>query len=443
MTEAARLPRVWAVRSFLSRPPEFVLETRERFGDVSYVNVGHLALWFFHHPDAVEEILVTRAKVLHKDLVTRQLEHSIGRGLLTTDGDEWKRRRRLAAPTLTRRQIQEYADDMVRYAVEAADEMARGDDERDVHHDMMALTLRVVARTLFATEIASEVQTVGDAMEGVMEHWALELNTWRRFVPPAVPLPNRVRVQDHLGTLDATIMRLIRERRADAAHGDDLMSRLIRANEAEGGTTLSDQHLLDEAKTFFAAGHETTAIAITMALYFASEHAEVAARLDEELERVLAGRAPTLEDVDALVWTDAVVRETMRLHPPAWVVGREGASDVEIAGHVVPAGAQMLVSPFAIHRDPRWWPRATSFCPERWLEDDPDRPRFAYLPFGAGPRICIGNHFAMLESVLLVATLWQRLRFRARPWVKVRRLAAITMRPADGMPMRVTARASA
>lgn len=441
MTGARQLPTAWAARGFLSRPPEFVLETRTRFGDVSWLSLGTLQVWFFHHPDAVEEILVTRSRELHKDRVTKQLSHSLGWGLLTTDGDEWKRRRRLAAPTLTRRHIGEYAADMVRYAVEAADGMARGDDERDVHHDMMELTLRIVTRTLFATELEADVQTIGDAMDAVMAHWALELNTWRRFVPEPVPLPNRLAVRRPLALLDEAIVRLITDRRAHAEEGDDLMALLIRANEAEGNVALTDQHLLAEAKTFFAAGHETTAISITMALYYASEDPVVAARLDEELTQVLGGRAPTLDDVSALRWVDAVARETLRLHPPAWIVGREGVEEVEIAGHRVPAGAQMLASAFAIHRDPRWWPDADRFAPERWLEPDPKRPKFAYLPFGGGPRICIGNHFAMLEMVLLIATLWQRLRFRARPWVKVHRLAAITMRPRDGMPMRVTARA--
>lgn len=439
MSAAVRIPIGYGVRGFLQRPPEFLQETRERYGDVCLLRVGPAHLYFFHHPDAVEELLVRRARELHKDRVTVELTHSLGEGLLTTDGDEWKRRRRIAAPTLTRKHIEHYADDMVRYACDAVAHLSTTDDAtRDLHHDMMALTLRVVARTLFATELEDEVSTIGDAMDRVMGFWDLELNSWRRFVPWAIPLRNRREVRAPLAMLDATIQGLIRARRAAGGEGDDLMSRLIAAGGSDPDA-LSDQDLLNEAKTFFAAGHETTAIALSMALYFVATHPAVAAQVDAELEAVLSGSPPRLEHVDALPYCRAVIDEALRLHPPAWIVGREAPTRMTFAGVSVPKGAQLLTSAFAIHRDPRWWDNPDQFDPSRWL-DPRERPRFSYFPFGGGPRVCIGNHFAMMESVLLFATLWQGLRFELAPGYRLERLAAITMRPRHGMPMRVVGR---
>ncbi|MFT6629348.1 MAG: cytochrome P450, partial [Flavobacteriales bacterium] len=402
-----------------------------------WFSLGPRRAYFFHHPDAVEQILVTEAKALKKDLFTRQLKHSLGDGLLTIDGDRWKRRRRIAAPTLTKRQIERYADGMVEVAEQHA--LAWEDGQRvDMHHEMMALTLRIVARTLFDTQIDADVERFGAAMENVMAYWDAELNSWRRFLPAAVPTPGRLAVRKPLHMLDDMIRRVIAEKRAARVGGDDLISRLLAASTADG-QALSDQDLLDEAKTFFAAGHETTAIALSMAFYFISQHPEAALALDEELRQVLDGRRPTLDDVAALRYTDAIIRETLRLHPPAWILGRENTVPLTVCGVRVPAKSQLLVSAFALHRDARWFREPDAFSPERWFSDV-ERPRFAYLPFGGGSRVCIGNHFALMEATLVFATLWQRWSATLDPGYRLERLAAITMRPRHGVPVTLHAR---
>lgn len=436
---AAKMPLLWAFRELTTRPPEFLLATRQRYGDVAYVRFGRIPLYVFHHPDDIEALLVSRAKDLVKDSVTRDLAVVLGWGSLTSDGAAWKRKRRIAAPSLQRRHVAAYAEAMVRHSRAYAERLVDG-SWRDLHHDMMGVTLEIVGETLFAADVGGEVARVGAAMEEVMAFWDRELNSWRRTIPMQVPLPSRRAVRKPMAEVDAVISGIVRARRAALARGeaagDDLISRWLVASR-DDEAPFSDQELRDEAVTFFAAGHETTAIAVTAALYFLSLHGEVEAALHEEWERVLGARDAGVDDLPALRMTEAVCKETLRLHPPAWIVGREPTADLVFQGVEVPKGAQLLTSAFAVHRDARWFPDPERFWPERWLDASHDLPRFAYFPFGGGPRVCIGNHFAMMEMILMLATIGRRARFELRAGYRLERLAAITMRPRYGMPMRV------
>jgi cytochrome P450 len=273
-----------------------------------------------------------------------------------------------------------------------------------------------------------------------MADFHLLVHTWRRLLPHAVPQPVRRRMRQGGRVVDDILMDIIRQKRAAGASGDDLLSLLLAARD-DAGTGMSDAQLRDEAATLFLAGHETTALALGYAFVALAGDPAVRDWLHEELDDVLGDRLPGADDVPRLVRTGAVVDETMRLYPPAWIIGREPQTDVTLGGYRVSRGEQVLMSPWALHRDPRWFADPLAFRPARWLDGLADRlPRFAYLPFGGGPRVCIGNHFARMEAVLVLATIARRVRLDTAPGFRLRLAPAVTLRPAGGLPVVVRRR---
>jgi cytochrome P450 len=270
-----------------------------------------------------------------------------------------------------------------------------------------------------------------------MHQFEREARSLLRFVPRTVKTPGRRRFEHAVRTIDETVFGIIEAHRKGGGVEGTLLARLLAARDEEGNP-MSDQQLRDEAVTLFLAGHETTALALTFALRLLARHPHVAAALRAELDRVLGGRAPTADDLPALPYADAVIRESMRLYPPAYAMGRETLQDMEIAGHFAPAGTQLVVSPWVVHRDPRWFPDPKRFAPERWLEGRAQGlHRFAYFPFGGGPRVCIGNHFAMLEAVIVLATLASRWAVEPVPGAPLRLLPSVTLRPIGEVPVRL------
>jgi cytochrome P450 len=319
----------------------------------------------------------------------------------------------------------------------------RDGEVRDVHHDMMGVTMNIVGETLFGADVSSDVADVGHVIGQLMDDFGRILGIAARFQPPAwVPTPANLRLRASSRKLDALVLRMIaaRRQRPDGATGDDLLSLLLRAQD-EDGTTMTDTQVRDEAVMLFLAGHETTALVLTYALYLLASHPEEQARLGAEVDRVLGGRAPALGDLEALTFTDAVVQESMRLYPPAWGIAREAARDVEIGGFSFPKGAEFVMSPFIVHRDPAHFPEPTAFRPARWENDLLRRlPRFTYFPFGGGPRVCIGNRFAMMEAKLVLATIAQRFRYEPVSDAPLRLQTSVTLRPRDGVRLRLAAR---
>lgn len=408
----------------------------ETYGPISRTRIGPDMTWFIAEPAAIEEMLLTKHKVMHKDAITAKLQASLGEGLLTSEDDLWKKQRRLAAPTLGRRQIASYAETMVECARDYADGLTAGADV-DVNEDMSAITMRIVVRTLFGADVADEVKTVQRALHTVLSQFDAEVHTWRFFLPDAIPTPGRLDGKRAVKTLDTIVNRYIELRRADEEPRDDLISRLLAATD-EDGSKMPARQLRDEAVTMFAAGHETTSIALTNTFYQLARHPEVAARLDAELEEVLQGQEPTLEDIPKLVWTSACLRESLRMSPPAWIIGREPQEDVEIGGYLVKKGEQLVIPIAAMCRSERWFLRPDQYEPERWLDGLEQRlPRFAFLPFGGGPRVCIGNHFAMMELVLVFVTIRQRHKFEVSADFVLEHEPAVTLRPVNGLPARV------
>ena len=412
------------------------------FGDVVRLRLGGTIVYVLNHPALIEQVLRGRPEDFRKDVLTRGLIPVVGQGLLTSEGDFWRRQRRLAQPAFQHQQIRRYGEVMV----EAAGRMLAGwADGRvaDVHRDFMGLTLDVVARTLFGADVAAEAHDVGEALETIMEYFQSPL----RWLPARerLPLPGSRKFRRAVARVDEILYEIIARRRSESGSGEpgDLLGRLLAAQDAEGGGGMTDRQLRDEAVTLFLAGHETTALVLTYAFYLLARNPEAEARLAAEWDAVLGGRAPTADDVPRLTYTDWVVKETMRLLPPAWGIGREALVDTEIGGYAVPAGTQVFLVQWLVHRDPRWYPDPEAFRPDRWADDLIKRlPRCTYFPFGDGPRVCIGNHFALMEAILLLATIGRRFRLSLDPGYTLRLAPSITLRPKGGMPMTIQDRRS-
>ena len=420
-------------------PLVFFSRLAERFGDVVFFRIGAVPCYVLFHPEDVGRVLVTEHRSFRKDVTTRELSVVLGEGLLTSEGELWRRQRKLASPSLTPRQISTYADAMVRHTVAAADRLGDG-EVRDIHADMMRLTLDIVLETLFGSTRGPELDRVGELIEITMVEFERHMGGWRRLLPGWVPTRGKWRVTRVAWQLDEILMKVIHARRESGEEGDDLLWRLINARD-DDGEAMDDRQLRDEALTMFLAGHETTALTISYALHLLSVHGEAAERVRVEIDDVLGGRAARLEDVSALSYTEAVVKESLRLFPPAWSIAREALEDVEVAGYTVPAGSQVVIAQWVMHRDPRWYDDPGVFRPRRWLDGLADSlPRFSYLPFGGGPRICIGNHFAMMEAVLVLATLMQRFHVFPVAGERLELSPSVTLRPKNGVRLRLARR---
>jgi cytochrome P450 len=441
---------VYALRT---DPLRFLTRTARAFGDFVPFRVGRLDFFLVNDPEAVREVLVAKNDSFTKSPALRNAKVTLGEGLLTSEGDFHRRQRRMSQPAFHPQRVASYADLMVRYTDEAAAAWRDG-DALDAHREMMRLTLRVVAKTLFDADLPRDIEAVGAAMDVLVKMFRRATNPFGPLLNK-LPLPSNYRFLRALGLVHGTIDRFIREHRAAGVDRGDLLSMLMRARDAGGEVTvdpapaprasettgnegMTDKQLRDEIFTLFTAGHETTANALTFTWHLLGRHPEVEARLHEEIDRVLAGRAPTAADVDELPYTRAVLSETMRLYPPAWIVTRQAKHDVEVAGRRVPAGGVVMLSQWVTHHDARWWPDPDRFDPARWLADDSARPRYAYFPFGGGPRGCIGEFFARMEATLIIAAVARRWRMEVADAGEPVLQPTITLRPRD--PVRVVMR---
>ena len=406
---------------------------REYPGDVVRFRPGPRDSYLLKDPELVKEVLVTRQHDFRKSRGLEWAKLFLGEGLLTSEGDFHTRQRRLAQPAFHRQRIGGYADDMVQRTVAARDRWSEG-QVLDVDGEMMRLTLGVVCSTLFGTDVPSA--------DEVREDLATIIELFPRFSLPLfgliqkLPLPSNARFNRALARMDALVYRIIAERQRDPSDRGDLLSMLLLARDEEGGGRMSDRQLRDEVITLLLAGHETTSNALTWAWYLLSQNPEADARWRAELRSVLGERAATALDLPALRYTEMVLAESMRLFPPAWAMGRRALRDLTLGGFPIRQGDIITVSPYVMHRDERFWPDPLRFDPDRFTaEAKAARPRFAYFPFGAGARSCIGEPFAWMEGVLLLATIGQRWRLRLQPGQVVEPKALMTLRPRYGMRM--------
>ena len=403
---------------------------QRHYGDIVTMRYYNFRVFFISHPDYIEQVLVTDNRKFIKGRILRKNKQLFGNGLLTSEGDFWLRQRRLAQPAFHRARIATYADTMVRFASRMASEW-RGGETRDIHAEMMRLTLSIVAKTLFDADVDREAKRVGHALEAIMH-----LNSdFRKLIltPTWLPTPRKIRATIATAKLNRIIYRFIDERRAAGIDNGDLLSMLLAARD-DDGSRMTNRQLRDEAITIFLAGHETTANALSWTWMLLAQNPQVEGKLHEELDRVLGGRVPTVDDLPSLRYTGQIITESMRLYPPAWGMARVAIEDTEIAGYKIPKGCGVSLAQWVVHRDPRWFDAPLEFRPERWEGDLLKRiPRFAYFPFGGGPRQCIGNNFAVMEATLLLAALAQRFRISLLPNREIIPAASITLRPKTGI----------
>ncbi len=438
---APRLPVVGNLIEFRRDALRFLCSMRERHGDVVEVAIGPMKVTLLSHPDLVEDILVTRNRLWQKDRFLQvTLRPIVGNGLLSSEGDFWRKQRRLAQPAFHRDRIAAYAGIMVAEASRLARTWRDG-EVRDVHKDMMGLTLGIVAQTLFGANVGDHADDVGESLEAVL---AVVADPLELFVPllKHLPTPQRRRFNRAVTKLDAIIYGVIEERRrTGAAETSDLLSMLLHAQD-EDGSRMTDKQLRDECLTLFLAGHETTALNLSWTWLLLSQHPDVKAKLTRELDEVLGDRGATFADLPNLRYTSNVIAESLRLYPPAWSMGREAREDVDVGGYRIRRGEQVWFCPWSIHRDPRWFDDPDAFRPERWEGDLAKRlPRYAYFPFGGGPRFCIGQSFAQLEAVLLLATLARDFDVDVLPKPRAIPEPSVTLRPKHGLRVRLRRRA--
>lgn len=430
---------------FFRDPLAFIANRFATYGDLYYApSKKSGGLYVLRHPDHIKEVLVTRAASFHKThSAFRMLSRFLGEGLLTTDGEIWKRQRRLVQPAFAHARLVEYAQVMTDEASRAVDSWRDG-EMRDMSRDMMQLTLRVVSRTLFGHDVTSQIEKVGHAMS-VFQSSLLSFEV----IPEWLPTPGKMAFRRALASLDEVTYGIIEKRKRDIeadpkGERRDLLEILVQARDVEGdGSGLSEKEVRDQLVTLFLAGHETTSHALTWTLYLLSQNPAAEAKLHAELDAVLGGRAATYDDLAKLPYTEQVFSEAMRLYPPVYTTARKASEDTEIGGYPVRAGSEVIVWTYMTQRDPRFFPEPDAFRPERFTEaEESTRPKLAYHPFGGGPRACIGKVFAMIEARLLLATIAQRFRLElvsghpVEPWTR------ITLVPKHGMKMILRKRAT-
>lgn len=412
------------------------MDMNRSYGPVSYTTIGMSQMYMACEPELIEEALIGRYKECIKDIGTQELVPLVGRGLLTSEGEQWKQNRKLASPPLSPKRIASYADTMVD-CTERACASFRDGETRDINIDMMAVTLEIVGKTLLGFDARGDAARVARILDVSMEYFNKQLRTWQGLLPKVIPTPDRVAFRKVVAELDSIVYGVIDRCRKSDSEAEHLLARLVNAR-YEDGEAMSNAQLRDEAVTMLLAGHETTALALSFAVYLLSENPAASKRLREELETKIGTRRLTLADVPALPYLDAVVRETLRLYPPAWVIGRQVAQPFELGGYELVPGVQLLMSPYVMQRDPRFFSEPNTFKPERWLDGSTAAiPRFAYFPFGGGNRVCIGNHFATMEAQLVLGTIMQQLELTVVPGFKLALDPIVTLRPKSGVRMRV------
>ncbi len=429
---------------FRTRPLEFASEIGRSYGDIAYFRMGPLRSFVVNNPQLIREVLVTKHKSFRRpQLLVRPLAKIDGQGLVLSEGDLWLRQRRLLQPAFSTKRFDGYARVTVEYTRRMLDRWTAG-AALDIDDEMTRLTLEIIAKTLFGVEVSGRAARLGEAVRVISESYVREAG-YPLHLPDWLPLPSKRRKRWAINTLNDLVWSIIRERRATADDRGDLLSMLLLAVDEEGdGRGMSDQQARDEAMTLFNAGHDSTAAALAWIWYLVAKHPAVEAKVIEEVDHVLSGRLPAYADVARLPYTEMVVKESLRLYPPTWTMfPREAVASVEIGGYTIPKRSLVYIFPYVTQRDPRFFEDPEKFDPERFAAGRLDKiPQYAYFPFGGGPRVCIGNTFATMEMILIVACVLQKFRLKlAADQADVEPEPLIAIRPKGGLRVSLSRRA--
>lgn len=431
-------PFIGSLREFQRNPLGFSLEVTQNYGDIVRMTLLGEESIFVNDPDAIQHILQTNARNYDKQTMDYQLLYPlVGHGLLTSDGDAWLRQRRLMQPAFHRQRIAALGQMMVDEA-QAALARWQGSAQQGaaiaVDQEMMRLTLSIAGKALLSVDLGAEASEFGQAFKRANARFGYE--NMLSVMLPWLPTRQNRQFRSAIQTMDRLVYEIIARRRAEPGGHDDLLTMLLSARDEETGQGMTDRQLRDEMMTILLAGHETTANALTWTFYLLSQHPKVSARLHAEVDGVLAGRPPAIDDLPRLPYTRWVFQEALRLYPPAWSIARRAVEDDELAGYRIPAGSVIHISLYALHRHPRLWDAPDDFQPERFADDEVEkRHKFAYLPFSTGPRKCIGDQFAMAEGQLILASVAQGFDLTLAPDQRIDTAALITLNPKHGMSM--------
>ncbi|MEZ4680109.1 MAG: cytochrome P450 [Caldilineaceae bacterium] len=437
--EDSLLTRWQRIRALRRDMFHYVVETPGQYGDLYYWQLGGLRTYMAFHPDHIRELLVTQAPIFRRSRVTSQLlVPLVGNGLVVSEGEYWRKQRRLIQPAFHRERITGYTQQMVAHTESM---LARWQDGQtfDLAEEMMGLTLGIATATLFGGAVSDMTGAIGPTIKTAQEAM-IEISKLVVPMPYWVPIPANRRLRRSVQQLDTILLPLIEARRRANTDTGDLLSMLLLTREEDGSGAMSDQEVRDEAMTMFIAGHETSSNALTWTLYLLSQHPEIEEKLLDEVQRVLQGNAPTVEQVGQLVYTEMVIKEALRLYPPTWINSREALEETAIGGYRIAKGSIVVFSPYVVHHDERWHPDPERFDPDRFTPNGRKRSRGAYLPFGMGPHTCIGNAFAMMEMKIALALIVQKFHLSHVADHLVELDALITLRPKHGIWMTVTER---
>jgi len=412
-------------------------EIANRYGDVAFFSIAGAPYALLNHPDHVRDVLVTRHRAFHKGVGLERAKVLLGEGLLTSEDERHQRQRRLLQPAFHRDRIPAYASTVVDYAERFVARWSEG-ETRDISQEMAHLTLAVAGKTLFDTDVEERADIIGTAVTQALATFNIALMPYGDRIVNW-PIPPARRFRNARAGLDEIVFQMVAERRAAGAAGRDVLSTLVAARDEDDGTGMTDVEIRDEVMTLLLAGHETTANALTWTLYLLSQHPEARDKVACEVRDVCTGPVASFDDLPLLTYTRAVLSEAMRLFPPAYLVGRRALEDYPVPNtdYILPARTVVFLSQYLLHRDERFWNDPSTFRPERWYEVEPSRHRYAYFPFGAGPRICIGEQFAWMEGILVLATIVRRWRLQLAPGQKIGLSPTITLRSRYGMRMRI------
>ena len=421
------------LRDFTTHRLDFFLKVAREYGDLASFRFGPRRIFLASHPDLIEQVLVTDARYYIKHFGARLYKPVLGNGLVTSEGDFWLRQRRLAQPAFLKNRVASYSGvmgDLTRAMLGRW----RAGEEVDIHYEFSGLTSAIALRTLFGLDDAGDREEFVATLRRAFD---LLSDRFRNIIrlPHWLPTPRNIRTRRAIAHLYRVVDGFIAAGRKRQEAADDLLSRLVAAQDVDG-TRMSESQLRDEAMTLYLAGHETTALTLSWSWYLIATHPIVETKLLEEWSRVLAGRSPTPDDLPNLPYTDAVIAEAMRVYPPVYLIGREATADLELGGYRVRKGYTVFMSQWVSHRDPRYFgPDPEAFRPERWLDGLAKLiPKYAYYPFGGGPRVCIGNTFALMEAAILLATVGQCYRFTVDAGAVIDTNPQITLLPKYGIP---------